>query len=175
MPSNQQHMIVRDFIPGEQAELRQVFMSSVHDLARSFYTAEQLDAWAPTTYDAQRWADRIAALHPFVAVIDGHVAGYADLQQSGHIDHFFVSGRFGGCGVGSALMRHIHRAATERGIPELSAHVSLAAESFFSKHGFSVVRRQSATVNGVSLDNALMRKPMLRDHAPGPKPQGGPV
>lgn len=151
-------MLIRDFLPGEQAELRQVFMSSVHELARGFYTADQLDAWAPHAYDEQRWADRIFALRPFVAVVDDRVAGYADLQESGHIDHFFVSGRFSGRGIGSALMGHVHQAAVRRGIPALSAHVSLAAEAFFSRHGFLVVRRQSATVNGVSLDNALMTR-----------------
>lgn len=154
-------MLIRDFIPGEHAELRRVFMSSVHELARDFYTQDQLDAWAPQAYDARRWEDRISALRPFVAVVDGNVAGYADLQGSGHIDHFFVSGRFSGRGIGSALMAHIHQAAIRRGIAELSAHVSLAAESFFSKHGFSVVRRQSVAVGGVSLDNALMTRRLL--------------
>src|SRR3546814_9457035 len=42
-----QSMLIRNFIPGEETELRRVFMSSVHELARGFYTPEQLDAWAP--------------------------------------------------------------------------------------------------------------------------------
>ena len=133
-------------------------MSSVHGIARSFYTQDQLDAWAPSAYNEQRWADKMCALRPFVAVIDDRVVGYADLQASGYIDHFFVSGQFPGRGIGSALMRHLHQVANQRCIPELSAHVSLAAEAFFSKHGFSLVRRQAATVNGVSMSNALMTK-----------------
>ena len=151
-------MVIRDFIPGEQAELRRVFMSSIHELARGFYTEAQLDAWAPSRHDPQKWVDRISALRPFVATIDGQVAGYADLQASGHIDHFFVSAKFARRGVGSALMRHICDAALQRRIPRLTAHVSLAAEAFFSRHGFSVVRRQSAVVDGVSMDNAVMSK-----------------
>lgn len=133
-------------------------MSSVHGIARGFYTEDQLNAWAPSAYDEQKWADRICALRPFVAVIDGRVVGYADLQASGYIDHFFVSGQFPRRGIGSALMGHIHQVAKQRGTSELSAHVSLSAESFFSKHGFSVVGRQAATVNGVSMRNALMTK-----------------
>lgn len=164
-----QHMLIRDFVPGDQAELRRVFMSSVHEIARSFYTPEQLDAWAPSAYDEQRWADKMCALRPFVAVIDDRVVGYADLQASGYIDHFFVSGQFPGRGVGSALMDHIHQVANQRGISELSAHVSLAAESFFSKQGFSVVRRQAATVNGVSMRNALMTKPLPLSDPSGQK------
>ncbi|AKC86824.1 GNAT family N-acetyltransferase [Pseudoxanthomonas suwonensis] len=161
-------MLIRDFTPADQAELRHVFMSSVHELARNFYTRDQLDAWAPHAHDEQQWADRISALCPFVAVVDDQLAGYADLQASGHIDHFFVAARFSGRGIGSALMEHIHQAATRRGIPELSACVSLAAESFFSRHGFSVARRQSAIVNGISLDNALMTKRLLSGSSFGP-------
>lgn len=156
-------MVIRDFTAGEQTELRQVFVSSIHELARGFYTQAQLDAWAPSRYDEQKWADRISTLRPFVATIDNQVAGYADLQDSGHIDHFFVSPQFAKRGVGSALMRHIREAAIQRGIPQLSAHVSLAAESFFSRHGFLVVRRQSAVANGVTMDNALMTRQVPSD------------
>jgi putative acetyltransferase len=166
-------MFIRDFISGEQANLRQVFMSSVHELACGFYTKEQLDAWASPTYDEQQWADRITALRPFIAIVDDRVAGYADLQRSGYIDHFFVSGQFFGCGIGSALMSHIHQVATMRGISELSAHVSLAAESFFSKRGFPVVQRQSVTVNGVFMNNALMTKQLLANNSFKPTPLRG--
>ena len=151
-------MVIRAFIPGEEAVLRQVFMSSVHGLARGFYSKAQLAAWAPSAYDERQWAEKIAALRPFVAVLDDQLAGYADLQASGCIDHFFVSGPCADRGVGSALMTHLHEAAAARAIPLLHAHVSLAAESFFSRKGFEVSRRQAIRVNGETLANALMVK-----------------
>src|SRR3546814_7058223 len=86
-------------------------------------------------HDKQDWANRIAALRPFVATIEDRVAGYADLQDSGYIDHFFVSGDFPARGVGSALMQHVHGVALERGLRKLSAQVSLSAEGFFARHG----------------------------------------
>src|SRR3546814_14071558 len=89
-----QSMLIRNFIPGEETELRRVFMSSVHELARGFYTPEQLDAWAPVVQDQQDWANRIAALRPFVATIDERVASYAYLQDSGYLVPFFVWGDF---------------------------------------------------------------------------------
>jgi len=157
-PNALEPMLIRAFIDGDETELRQVFMSSVHGLAGRFYTPGQLDAWAPRVHDEGRWADKMRALRPFVAVVDARVAGYADLQDSGCIDHFFVAARCAGRGVGSSLMAHIHRAAVERGLPELFAQVSLAAESFFARHGFTVIRRQMVAVNGVSLANAVMAR-----------------
>lgn len=133
-------------------------MSSVHQLGAGYYTREQLNAWAPAAYDRGKWQEKIAIIRPYVAVVDGRIAGYADLQASGYIDHFFVSGAWARRGVGSALMRHIHEVAHARGLPELSAQVSLSAEAFFARHGFAVRMRQSVPVLGVALDNAQMAK-----------------
>lgn len=157
-------MLIRDFIPGEETDLRRVFMSSVHELARGFYTPEQLDAWAPAVHDKQGWANRIAALRPFVAIIEDRVAGYADLQDDGYIDHFFVSGDFPARGVGSALMQHVHGVALERGLRKLSAQVSLSAEGFFARHGFLVDERQTVVVAGVPMENSRMSKGLMADN-----------
>lgn|SRR5690606_20113789 len=151
-------MLVRNFIPGEETELRRVFMSSVHELARGFYTPEQLDAWAPAVHDEQDWANRIAVLRPFVAIIEDRVAGYADLQDDGYIDHFFVSGEFAARGVGSALMQHVHAVAAKRGLRRLFAQVSLSAEGFFARHGFQVDQRQTVVVAGVHMENSRMSR-----------------
>src|SRR3546814_8437726 len=87
-----QSMLIRNFIPGEETELRSVFMSSVHGLARGFYTPEQLDAWARVVHVNQDWANRISALGPFFATMEDRVPANAVIQQFGSIDHFFVSG-----------------------------------------------------------------------------------
>ena len=170
---SQQIMIIRAFIPGEEESLRDVFTSSVHDLAGNFYTPEQINAWAPVAYDRQEWASKLARLRPFVAVAEGRVVGYADLQESGYIDHFFVSGDFSGRGIGGALMSHICGVAIGRGLSELSADVSLSAESFFSKHGFVVVERQIVDIRGVQLANARMCKELLADNSFKPNPLRG--
>lgn len=158
-------MLIRDFIPGEELELRRVFMSSVHELARGFYTPQQLDAWAPVAYDKQEWKNKVATLRPFVAVVEDRVAGYADLQHSGYIDHFFVSGDFPARGIGSALMQHIHGVAARRGLRKLSAHVSLSAEAFFAKHGFLVEERQTVVVAGIPMANSRMSKELMADNS----------
>lgn len=158
-------MLIRDFIPGEEEILRDVFMSSVHGLARNFYTPEQINAWAPFAYDKQEWASKLARLRPFVATAEGRVVGYADFQKSGRIDHFFVSADFRRRGIGRALMGHLCGLAIKNGVSALSADVSLAAESFFSRHGFVVVERQTVLVRGVELANARMCKALLANNS----------
>lgn len=158
-------MHIRTFHPGDEPALRAVFYSSVHALACKDYTAEQLEAWAPRQYDAAQWGERIRGNQPFIAEIERAIAGYADLQASGYIDHFFVGGAYAGRGVARALMSHIHRSAASRGIAQLLADVSLTAEPFFRKSGFVIEARQQVEVRGVVLANARMRKEIPARHS----------
>jgi len=150
---------LRDFRPGDEAALRAVFESAVHEVAIRDYTRAQVDAWAPREHDTQAWAVRMQALRPVVAVVDGVVCGYADLQPDGDIDHFYVAAHAGGRGVGGALMRRILACAAQApSITQLHAQVSVTAQPFFEHFGFQVVQHQVVEVRGVPLRNALMRR-----------------
>lgn len=151
-------MKIRRFRNGDEISLFSVFLSSVYTLASHYYTHEQIVAWAPSDIDPDHWTNRMRALRPFVVEVDGEIAGYADVQPNGNIDHFYVSGAYPRQGVGTLLMDRIHEEARERGMTELTSNVSKAAEAFFLRHGFHVVERGFPVCRGVTLQNALMRK-----------------
>ncbi|KRC27270.1 GNAT family N-acetyltransferase [Acidovorax sp. Root217] len=155
-------VLIRAFRPGDEPALRALFRASVRGLARASYTPEQLDAWAPMAYDPVPWNALMQANQPFVAEVETDagtgMAGYTDLQATGYIDHFFVAPAHAGQGVARALMAHIHAQAALRGIHRLWADVSLTAEPFFAKSGFSVEMRQQVERRGVVLANARMAK-----------------
>ena len=150
--------IIRPYEAGDAAALRRIFYSAVHQTASADYTPRQCAAWAPAEYDAALWAEKCARRRPIVASIGGQCAGYSDLQPDGLIDHFYVAGAFARRGVGRALMAEIERLARASDRTELYSHVSLTAEPFFAKFGFTVERRQLVEVRGETLANALMRK-----------------
>jgi putative acetyltransferase len=62
-------MIIRPFRQGEEAALRQVFFSAVHEIASRDYTSEQIEAWAPVPKEADEapWSERMRSICPFVA------------------------------------------------------------------------------------------------------------
>ena len=153
---------LRDFRPGDEPALRAVFESAIHGTARCDYSQLQVDTWAPREYDAQAWADRVRGIAPFVAVVDDAIVGYADVQTSGYIDHFYVAATAGGQGVGGALMRRLLARAEELGLAELTSHVSITAQPFFAHFGFEVVEHRIVNVRGVEMRNAAMRK-LLRE------------
>lgn len=154
-------MQIRPCGAGEEAALRAIFRSSVRGLASRHYTAQQIEAWAPSDEsDALRaqWQQRIASNRPWVVELQGRLAAFADLQPSGYIDHFFVAAEFAGQGVGKALMDHLEALARSQGIARLFAHVSLTAQPFFGRCGFEIEQLQRPVIRGVELDNAVMVK-----------------
>jgi putative acetyltransferase len=156
VPSQAIH--IRRFQAGEETALFEIFYSAVHLIARRDYTAEQIDAWAPRDLDPLRWEKRIRAINPFVAEINGDRVGYADIQPSGYIDHFFVSGRHPRRGIGSVLMNRLLQEAESLGAPILTSDVSRTAQPFFAKFGFVVVEQRYPECAGVVVPNALMRR-----------------
>jgi len=165
---------LRAFRPGDEPALRAVFESAIHEVAIRDYSQRQVDAWAPRPCDVDAWARRMQGIAPFVALLDGRIAGYADLQASGDIDHFFVAAAAGGQGVGGALMRRILARAGELGLDELTSHVSITAQPFFARFGFEVVEHRVFDVRGVEMRNVAMRKRLMppRSRPAAPSPPG---
>lgn len=155
--SNKKSISIRRYKPNDGEKILSVFLSSVREVASRDYTKSQINAWSSID-DKDKWISNIQHLEPFVAEIDGDIAGYSDLQPNGYIDHFFVSSTYIKMGVGSALMHTIHTEAERLGIKTLSADVSKTAEAFFSRHGFHVEKRQNPMRKGIELSNALMVK-----------------
>lgn len=154
-------MRIRPFQPGDEPALYRVHREAIHRVASRDYTPEQIQAWAPDRHDPGPWGIKMRRLRPFVAEADGVIAGYADLQPSGYIDHFFVCADFPRQGVGRLLMERIHEEAARQGLAELTADVSKTAQLFFARFGFEIVELRFPVRSGVTIPNALMRKTLL--------------
>lgn len=151
----------RRFRLGDELALLDVFLSSIRDIASRDYTPQQIAAWASDDINPKDWAHLVKTLNPFIVEINGFIAGYADVQSNGYIDHFYVSGDYPKQGVGTLLMRCIHNEANILGLHKLTANVSKTAEPFFIRQGFHVVERGFPICRGVGLPNALMYKTLM--------------
>lgn len=149
---------IRPCRPGEEAALFEVFHSAVHRVASKDYTPEQIQSWAPRNLDKTQWENRIRSIQPFVAEWSGALVGYADLQPTGYIDHFFVSGDHPRRGIGTQLMHHLLDQARARHLPELTSDVSRTAQPFYERFGFAVVEQRTPSLSGVIIPNAFMRR-----------------
>lgn len=151
-------MNLRRFLPGDEDALWRVHYSAIHQIAARDYSAEQINAWAPSSIAPESWAAHMRSNNPFVVEEAGEIVAYADLQPSGYIDHFFVAGEHARRGIGSLLLKRLITEAQTLGIGELSANVSKTAQPLFSRFGFVIVELRAPVRHGVTLPNALMRR-----------------
>jgi putative acetyltransferase len=149
---------IRRFVHGDEPKLFEVYYSAIHVIASRDYNQSQIDAWAPADLDQALWRNRMRAINPFVALLDDEIVGYADIQPSGYIDHFFVSGYYPRQGIGSQLMSTLHQHAAAWRLTRLTSDVSRSAQPLFEKHGFLVVEERRPEIRGVVVPNALMQK-----------------
>ena len=151
-------MIVRRFEEDDLPGMVALFRDTIRRVNSQDYSLVQIDAWAPDEDDAISHASRLQRFKnsvTFVVEIDGVLAGYANIEADGHVDHFFVSADHQGKGVGRSLMK-----ALEDEVPNqiLYAEVSITARRFFEKMGFVVVEERHPVVRGVELTNYAMRR-----------------
>jgi putative acetyltransferase len=154
-------MQIRRFNPGEESTLFDIYYSAIHLIARLEYTEAQTNAWAPANLDRDLWVKRIRGINPFVAEVDGVPVGYADVQENGYIDHFFVSGWHPRQGIGKSLMAVLESEARRMGLAEMTSDVSRTAQPFFQNFGFEIVEQRVPVIRGIEVPNALMRKVLV--------------
>ena len=114
--------------------------------------------FAPELLDMAVWTKRMQGIRPFVVEIDGQIVAYADVQATGYIDHFFVSGPYSRRGIGTVLMNRIHDVAREQEMDRLTSDVSRTAQPFFRRFGFTIVEHRQPVTRGVAVPNARMEK-----------------
>lgn len=139
------------------AELYQIFFDTVRNINIRDYSQAQVEAWAPGDADLLAWENRFDSIKPYLAYVDGQIAGFADLQADGYIDMFFCRANMQGKGVGRALMSRLLKEASAKNLNILYSHVSIAAKPFFEKFGFVTQRAQDVEVAGQFLRNFVMQ------------------
>ena len=152
-------MIVRRFVPADAQTVCDIFYRSVHEVASSRYSEEQVRAWAPEVPDPERWVQRLQAYDTFVADNDsGEAVGWIATSPTGYIDMLFCLPEAIGHGVADGLYAHAEHTAIGRGLTYLTAHASLLAQPFFERHGWVVDKHETVARNGVELPRAVMSK-----------------
>lgn len=149
---------IRNYSVADAEALWNIHFNTIRNVNIRDYSQSQVQAWAPDDIDLDIWKRDISALSPFVATLDGKIVGYADLQPSGLIDHFFCHHEYQGYGVGRALMEHLLATGHARGIKRFYSKVSITARPFYERFGFSVSKEQEVEVGGEKLRNFLMER-----------------
>jgi putative acetyltransferase len=150
---------LRPYKIGDAPELVALFRASVHGIAAADYTPEQISAWADAIDDTA-FAARCVDKDPWVAELEGRLAGFAILERDGHIDLLYVHPDCRRRGVARALLQHVEALARASGVPRLYTEASITARPAFVASGFRVLSPQTVTVRGQAMTNYRMEKPL---------------
>ena len=140
-----------------------IYTASIRVLAASYYSPEQVAAWAPVPPDAARWQERLSRLHTIVTESNGMLAGFASYTDDGYLDFLFTHPAFARRGVASRLYRRVESALRAAGTPRVTAHVSLAARPFFDHHGFQLDGEECVECRGAYLRRFAMHKDLRNE------------
>lgn len=151
--------VIRRYEAADLDAVISVFLRSVRGVASRDYDAGQIAAWAQVDRDV--WSRRRLDRPTWVGLIDGVIAGFIDLESSGHIDMLFVDPASQRRGAASALLDAVENAARVQRLAILDTDASITARPFFERHGFQVIRSQDVALRGQWLTNFRMEKQLF--------------
>ncbi len=146
--------VLREYRPSDCRELVDLFYNTVQTVNAKDYSKEQLDAWSASRNDLEWWDRSLREHFCVVAVKDGKIVGFGDIDRTGYLDRLFVHKDHQGEGVAAAICERLEQ--TVRG--KIVTHASITARPFFEKRGFRVVKEQRVERRGVFLTNFVMEK-----------------
>lgn len=149
---------IRAFVPADTRSIMALFHDTIHAINIKHYNAEQIAAWAPEAMDYDLWLGSLVAHHTVVADDDGRIVGFADWENTGHLDRFYVHKERQGVGVGRLLLAAVEHAARAHGVTRFFTEASITARPFFERQGYTVIAEQQVALRGQVFTNYRMDK-----------------
>lgn len=140
-----------------------VYVDAVRNGTGRHYTAEQARAWVPSDAMEDWWSPRLKEGAAWVSEDASGLNGLIALRPDGYLDLFFVPPRARGTGIASELYDRLAKEAAEQRLRHLSSHASDYLKPFLEKRGWSTLKEEIVTRNGI----ALRRWAMTLDQAAG--------
>ncbi len=153
-------MLIRKYQSSDCNELAELFYHTVHTINAKDYSKEQLDVWATGQIDLEKWNQSFQEHYSLVAVDDGRIVGFGDIDRTGYLDRLYVHSEYQRKGIAAAICDELERAVDA---DRITVNASITARPFFEKRGYRVVREQQVVRNGVYLTNYLMHRRISPD------------
>ena len=145
-------MMIRKYQPSDCPRLAELFYQTVHEVNKKDYTKEQLNAWASGKVDLDAWNRSFLEHYTLIAVEEGEILGFGDIDKTGYLDHLYVHKDHQREGIASGLCDKL-----EAHVPgNIRTHASITAKPFFQKRGYKVTKEQQVERQGILLTNFVM-------------------
>lgn len=147
-------MELRRYQQSDCEELAKLFYNTVHTVNAKDYTKKQLDVRATGQVDLAKWNLTLQEHYSIVAIENGVIVGFGDIDKTGYLDRLFVHADYQGRGIATAICNQLEQAVQR----DITTHASITAKPFFEKRGYKVVKKQQVERSGIFLANFVMEK-----------------
>ncbi len=149
-------LMIRSYRPSDFDAVVGLFCDTVRSVNSKDYSEEQINAWAGCA-DFARWNEALLSNYALVAVANGVVVGFGDIDDNGYLDHLYVHKDFLRRKIASRLCKRLEDYAS-RHKKSVTAHASITALPFFVRRGYNVICENAVKRGGVILKNYTVEK-----------------
>ena len=148
-------MQLREYNSADCEQMAELFYQTVHSINAKDYTKEQLDVWATGKVDLGEWNRSFLKHKTLVAVENGEIVGFGDMDSSGYLDRLYVHKDYQHKGIASAICDALESSSKKK---TFITHASITAKPFFQQRGYRVVKEQNVIRQEIALTNYVMKK-----------------
>ncbi|NQW29066.1 MAG: GNAT family N-acetyltransferase [Ignavibacteria bacterium] len=138
------------------AEILALFVGTVRSTCVNDYTPEQIDVWALSAKNVDRWTAFVTDQHFLVAEIEGAIVGFGSVDKGNYVNLMYVHKDFLRRGIADTIFDALQEHALLMGFEQLTADVSITARPFFESKGLRVVKQNRKQENGIGITNYRM-------------------
>lgn len=151
-------MIIRRASTSDLPALQTLFVETIRNTCKEDYNEEQIECWASSVKNRNRWEEKLTRQYFLVAESDDEILGFASLEDGNTLDFMYVSKDHLRKGVATKLYEYIEMEARKQGAAFLESDASITAKPFFQNLGFSVLKENQNLIDGIEIINYKMRK-----------------
>lgn len=148
-------MLIREYQSSDCDKLAKLFYNTVHIVNAKDYSSEKLNVWATGQIDLKKWNQSFLEHHCLVAIDDGMIVGFGDIDCTGYLDRLFVHSHYQRRGIATALCNQLEQLVN---VNTITTHASITAKPFFETRGYQVIKEQQVERQGIKLINFVMVK-----------------
>lgn len=148
-------MKVRKAEDQDAERIAELISETVKEVNATDYADEEIAVWSDT--DVEKLKDAPEEKRPLVAVKDGRIVGFGELEED-EITGLYVDHRHQGEGIGARLLSRIEEIARENDIETIELKSTITAKQFYENHGYTVIGETVREMEDQELDCYKMEK-----------------
>ena len=151
-------MHLRRAEPDDLPALARLYEAAVRVQGPAVFDAEQVDVWAATARDEERFRAFVLEAWTLVAEEDAEVVGFGGLREDGCVASLYVHPEQAWRGIGSLLLEALLARAEEVGLRRLTVAASPFSRPLLERYGFRVLHEEVVERHGVRIPRWRMER-----------------